>query len=141
MFLKEISILGALPRINRKYVPAYSKNKRKSYMRLSKEWTEKFSSMILQINVQKGEFYTKEKIDLYITQTVNPRTDSDAILKGVFDALEKGKVIKNDNQILDFLVSRKKYNGTEELIIQIAEAGTLLESIRGEHEKKKTIQH
>jgi len=126
MILKTLLLKGPLPRINRKYVPSYNRRARKSYMRLSQEWEEKFGCILLQMQGQKNGFYTEDKIDLFITQSIHPRTDSDAILKGLFDSLEKSGVIKNDNQIKNYCVVRGPWSGEDEVIIQIISSGELL---------------
>ncbi len=125
MFTHTLYLKGPFGRINRKYVPSYSNRRKKSYMRLSQEWNDRFGYMMLQMSAQKKELI-EYPIDLYITIVVHPRTDSDAIIKGLFDSMEESGLIKNDNLIRDFLIIRGEYSGEEMAVVKITEAGNLI---------------
>lgn len=146
MFYKKLYINGPLPRVNRKYAPAYNRRSKKAYMRLSKEWEEKFAYIALQIQSQNKGKQITDKIDLLITQVVHPRTDSDAIIKGLFDAMTKSNLIKDDIQINDYLVQRGEWQGEEMVIVKIAPKDELLTSIfaemsEAEYEAEKAAEY
>jgi len=94
-------------------------------MRLSQEWNDRFGYMMLQMSAQKKELI-EYPIDLYITIVVHPRTDSDAIIKGLFDSMEESGLIKNDNLIRDFLIIRGEYSGEEMAVVKSPKPVTLL---------------
>ena len=45
-----------------------------------------------------------DRVELSISMTIPNRTDSDALLKPLFDALQHSEVILNDNQIKKYAV-------------------------------------
>lgn len=122
-------LVTALPRVNRKYQPVRAgKNVRQ--MRTN-EWRKKIEDMILLLKHQKKRETITEKCDAVIILRLHGNTDSDACIKGIFDALEESEIIKDDNLIGDFTVlrSNKKKKDPDSAVIFLIQKGTLLISL------------
>lgn len=83
-------------------------------MRLSEEWNTRFEAMSVSFMASMKPVGTIEKkVDAVIILNIRSVTDSDASIKGIFDALEKTGVIKNDKQIRGFVVKTTEAFDTE----------------------------
>lgn len=119
-------IFEHLPRINRKFVPAYNRKTRKSFIRDSKEWKAGAASMKLQVEAQVKETIS-DKIDVVLLISIPDAEDSDAVIKGLFDALENGGAVENDNQITSYYVRKIPHprKGEDFAIMELHPKGTL----------------
>lgn len=128
--MKRYYIFGTLPRINRKLVPAYNRKTKKSYIRTSNSWKKLYISMVLQVQEQV-EITISEHIDMVATISIPEAEDSDAVMKGLLDALEEGGAIEDDNLIRDIYIHRSPGKDEDYAIIDFYKENTLSDILEG----------
>jgi Holliday junction resolvase RusA-like endonuclease len=107
---------GLLPRLNRKFNATSIGGKARLFM--AKDYRERFDSLVLQFRVAAYGPPIDHFVDAKITVAMSKRTDTDAPIKAVLDALEKSGVIVNDRKIRSIDIHRL-YRADESVKVEL----------------------
>lgn len=94
---------GQLPYLNRKLGATAIKDKGRLYIK--SEWKKAFAAMVDSFARTAGAAIPI-KVDALIQIKIGISTDSDAPIKAILDALQKGGVIVNDKLVRDMMIER-----------------------------------
>jgi len=105
-----------LPRVNRKFNATVVGGKARLFM--AKDYRERLEALVWSFRVAHHGPPIDHLVDAKVQVRMSKRTDTDAPIKAILDALERAGVIANDRRVRSILIVRK-YGQSEEVEVTL----------------------